>query len=303
MDLQLIRTFLEIISAGSFLEAADRVYVSQSAVSLRVKRLEEELGQKLFNRSKAGIELTPAGKQFERFARSLLKVWEDAKYQIAVPEGYTELLSIGCQYSLWPRLGGRWLQLLEKNELNTAFRAEIGMPDRLMRLMIQGSTDVAIMYTPHMRPGLMAEELLKEDLILVATDPEYSADLDHRYVFMDWGPEFAAAHAIHFPMFDMARTSLSLGPLALNFIIDQKRAGYFPARLVKQYIDDGKLYMVANAPIFPFPAYVIWNTEKNPELMKRSLSLLRKVATVVDSEQEEVLEEDGTDADQARTNL
>ncbi len=51
MDLQLIRTFLEIISAGSFLEAANRVYVSQSAVSLRVKRLEEELGQKLFNRS------------------------------------------------------------------------------------------------------------------------------------------------------------------------------------------------------------------------------------------------------------
>jgi len=303
MDLQLIRTFLEIISAGSFLEAADRVYVTQSAVSLRVKRLEQELGQKLFTRSKAGIELTPAGEQFERFARSLLKVWEDAKYQIAVPEGYTELLSIGCQYSLWPRLGGRWLRLLERHEMHTAFRAEIGMPDRLMRLMIQGSTDVAIMYTPQMRPGLMVEELLKEDLILVSTDPAYSPELDQSYVFMDWGPEFAAAHAIHFPIFDMARTSLSLGPLALNFIIDQKRAGYFPARLVKQHIDNGSLHMVPDAPVFPFPAYAIWNTEKNPELMNRALDHLRKVATVVDDEQYDVLEDAGADTEETRTSL
>jgi DNA-binding transcriptional LysR family regulator len=303
MDLQLIRTFLEIISAGSFLEAADRVFVTQSAVSLRVKRLEEELGQKLFNRSKAGIELTPAGEQFERFARSLLKVWEEAKYQVALPEGYTELLSIGCQYSLWPRLGGRWLRVLEQQEQHTAFRAEVGMPDRLMRLMIQGSTDIAIMYTPQMRPGLMAEELLKEDLILVSTNPDYTADLDQSYVFMDWGPEFAAAHAIHFPVFDMARTILALGPLAMNFIIDQKRAGYFPARLVKQHIDRGVLHIVADAPIFPFPAYAIWNTEKNPDLMGRALDHLRKVATLVDDEQYDVLEEAGADGDENRASL
>lgn len=303
MDLQLIRTFLEIISAGSFLEAADRVYVTQSAVSLRVKRLEEELGQKLFTRSKAGIELTPAGEQFERFARSLLKVWEEAKYQVALPEGYSDLLSIGCQYSLWPRLGGRWLRVLERQEQSTAFRAEVGMPDRLMRLMIQGTVDVAVMYTPQMRPGLKVEELLKEDLILVATDPAYSCDLDESYVFMDWGPEFAMAHASHFPRFDQARTSLALGPLALNFIIDQKRAGYFPTRLVREHINNGALHIVSNAPVFPFPAYVIWNSEKNPQLMQRSLTHLHKVCGQVDNEQEVVLEEEGADVDQIRSTL
>jgi len=303
MDLQLIRTFLEIISAGSFLEAADRVFVTQSAVSLRVKRLEEELGQKLFTRSKAGIELTPAGEQFERFARSLLKVWEEAKYQIALPEGYSDLLSIGCQYSLWPRLGGRWLRVLERHEKTTAFRAEVGMPDRLMRLIIQGTVDVAVMYTPQMRPGLKVEELLKEDLILVATDPAYNCDLDESYVFMDWGPEFAMAHASHFPRFDLARTSLALGPLALNFIIDQNRAGYFPTRLVREHINAGALHIVADAPVFPFPAYVIWNGEKNQPLMERCLRSLHKVCEQVDNEQEVVMEEDGADLDQVRTNL
>ena len=54
------------------------------------------------------------------------------------------------------------------------------MPERLMRLMIQGTVDVSIMYTPQMRPGLRVEELLKEDLILVAAEPDFTCDLDER---------------------------------------------------------------------------------------------------------------------------
>lgn len=303
MDIPLIRTFLEIVAAGSFLEAADRVHVTQSAVSLRVKRLEEELGQSLFKRSKSGIELTPAGQQFERFARSMLKVWEDAKYHVAIPKGYREILSIGCQYSLWPKLGGRWLRRLESSLPDVAFRAEVGMPDRLMRMMIQGTTDAAVLYTPQVRPGLQVEEIVKEDLVLVSPDPNYPASLDSRYVFMDWGSEFVAAHAIHFSEFDMARTSLAIGPLAINFIVDQNRAGYFPARLVKQQIDSGALHVIGDAPVFPYPAFVIWNKEKNPALMQQAIDLLRLTAATVDVEQEEILESADLNVDSVRTGL
>ncbi len=291
MDLQLVRTFLEIISAGSFVEAATRVNVTQSAVSLRVKRLEDELGQTLFTRSKSGIELTPAGEKFERFARSLLKVWEEAKYQIAVPADYSTILSIGCQHSLWPKLGGRWLRLLERQLPDTAFKAEVGMPERLLRMMVQGTTDIAIMYTPQARPGLRVEEIVKEELILVAADPYYPARLDDRYVFVDWGDEFAAMHAIHFIDFDLPRTSLAIGPLAINFIVDQGRAGYFPARLVKPQIDAGLLHAVAGAPVFPFPAYVIWNSERDRQLIDTALAALRTVAGIVDDEQGGILDD------------
>jgi DNA-binding transcriptional LysR family regulator len=291
VDTQLIRTFLEIITAGSFIETAARVNVTQSAVSLRVKRLEEELGQTLFTRSKSGIELTPAGEKFERFARSLLKVWEEAKYQVAVPDEYTDILSIGCQHSLWPKLGGRWLRLLEKQLPGIAFKAEVGMPERLMRMMVQGTTDIAVMYTPQARPGLRVEELIKEELILVSPDADYPAQLDSRYVFMDWGPEFAAMHAIHFIDFDLPRTSLAIGSLGINFIVDQDRAGYFPARLVKQQLDAGLLHVVRGAPVFPFPAYVIWNSERDQQLIGSALTALRTVAGIVDVEQDGILED------------
>ena len=65
MDTTLIKTFIEVAATGSFVAASDRLYVTQSAVSLRIQRLEDSLGHLLFTRSKAGAILTPAGQEFE----------------------------------------------------------------------------------------------------------------------------------------------------------------------------------------------------------------------------------------------
>ena len=75
MDITLIKTFMEVAATGSFVSASDRLFVTQSAVSLRIQRLEDSLGHLLFTRSKAGAILTPAGQEFERYALSLLTLW------------------------------------------------------------------------------------------------------------------------------------------------------------------------------------------------------------------------------------
>ena len=67
MDIELARTFLEIVSTGSFIKAADRLHVAQTTVSARVRLLEQQLGRPLFVRNKAGASLTPAGEQFLRY--------------------------------------------------------------------------------------------------------------------------------------------------------------------------------------------------------------------------------------------
>ena len=127
MDITLIKTFLEVIAAGNFVNASERLYVSQSAVSLRIKSLEEQLGRPLFLRSKSGITLTPAGEQFVRYAQTFLQVWEEAKQQVAVPQGYKDVLVIAGEYGLWNRLLIRWLPLMAEHMPDVAFRAE-GFP-------------------------------------------------------------------------------------------------------------------------------------------------------------------------------
>ena len=95
MQVELARTFLEVVTTGSFVEAAGRLHVTQSTVSTRIRALEQDLGRLLFIRNKAGAVLTPAGVQFQRHAVAIIRIWEEARQDAAVPSGHTALLRIG----------------------------------------------------------------------------------------------------------------------------------------------------------------------------------------------------------------
>ncbi len=293
MDVQLARTFLEIIAAGSFANAAKRVHVTQSAISLRVQRLEGLLGRELFVRVKSGVQLTPAGEQFERYARTMIKAWEDAQYQVAVPEGYTDNLIIGSQYSLWPAFGFRWLRLLERHFPTVTLRAELGLPRSLIDLMGDGLLDIGLMYTPQLRPGFEVELLFEDTLILVSALPEGRAHPDEHYAFIDWGPEFAAVHALRYPDFRTTHVTLSLGALSAQYIVDRKKSAFLPARVAERFINEGVLHVVRESPVFPFPAYAVWTTDKTPAIIEGALELLRGVAQKTDDAQQLVLEVSG----------
>ena len=64
MDIELARTFLEIVSTGSFVRASERLNVGQTTVSARIRLLEQQLGRPLFVRNKGGATLTPRVNDF-----------------------------------------------------------------------------------------------------------------------------------------------------------------------------------------------------------------------------------------------
>lgn len=289
MDIALLRTFLEVAASGSFVNAADRLFVTQSAVSLRIQRLEGSLGRPLFTRSKAGAELTPAGRQFERYALSLIKIWEEARQQVAIPDGFNESISIGAQYSLWPRLGFRWIDRLrtERPELN--IRAELGMPDRLTRFLIEGVVQVGLLYTPQIRPGLAVEKLIEEELVLVAAWENPTLDIAGRYAFIDWGPEFIQAHALHLPHLVNPGLTLSLGALGAEYIRRRSLAAYLPSRYVKRYLDAGELHLIPDAPTFPYPVWAVWREDLEPDLRQAASTALQAVIDDVQKDQASVI--------------
>lgn len=276
MDISLVKTFLEVISAGSFAGAAERLHVTQSAVSIRIQKLEESLSQQLFERSKSGAILTPHGHQFEPHARLFIQVWEEARYNVAVPDGYDAMLSIGCQYSLWPELGLIWLETMEQELTSTSFNVHMGMADRLTRLMTSGIVDIALVYTPELRPGLKAKHIMNDRLVHVSSTPDHKEGLDEDYVYIDWGPEFAIEHGRWYPDFRISRTSLKVGAAAVQYLIRNKKSAYLPYRVADDYIAIGKLHLVPEAPQMFYPAYVVWNTGKEAELISKALSSLKR---------------------------
>ncbi len=278
MDVVLARTFLEVIAAGSFAAAAHRLNVTQSAVSIRVQRLEDELGQRLFTRSKSGVNLTIHGQHFEPQARTLIQVWEEARYSIAIPDAYRTSLSIGCESSLWPELSINWLENMEATLEDVAFNVHIAPPDRLTRMMTNGLLDVAVIYTPELRPGLKATYLMADSLVQVTGNPDHRGGLDDSYVFMDWGQEFVAAHSRWYPDFKLSRTSLQLGAEVVPYIIRNKRSAYLPYRVADDHIAAGALFFVPGAPEMSFPAYAVWTTGRKQALIAQALDMLAQAA-------------------------
>ncbi|WP_179380219.1 LysR family transcriptional regulator [Jannaschia marina] len=292
MDIALLRTFLAVSDTGSFVAASARLFVTQSAVSLRVQRLEDQLGQVLFTRSKAGVALTPAGRAFERYAISLVKLWEEARQQVAVPEGFHQSLTIGAQYSLWPRLGFRWMDALQQARPDLALRAELGMPDRLTRFLIEGVIQVALTYLPQARPGLTVVPVMEDELILASSFPsDDMAAVRDAYVFMDWGPEFTQAHATDLPDLPIAGVTLSLGALGIDYIVNRRAAAYLPARAAKPLLDAGRLHLVPGAPVFPYPVWSVFRDDLPDDLATTARQTLAEVAQRAEDAQEEVMDE------------
>jgi len=290
MDITLIKTFIEVANSGSFVAASDKLFVTQSAVSLRIQRLEDSLGHALFKRSKSGALLTSEGEQFVPYALSLLKIWEEARQQIAIPEGYSRSLSLGAQYSLWHRLGFRWIDALQTALPDLSVRAEMGMTDRLTRFLVEGVIQAALLYTPQLRPGLLVESVLAEELVLVSSFQTALEDIGPEYVFVDWGPEFTHMHATALPHLTNAGRAMALGALAGDYIVNRRAAAYLPARTAQRYIDTGRLHLVADAPRFSYPAWVVWREDLDPELLSVARRTLIDVAQAAENEQDNLIE-------------
>ncbi|WP_434310785.1 LysR family transcriptional regulator [Hominifimenecus sp. rT4P-3] len=80
MDLFQLKCFVRIVDCKSFTEASYEEAISQSSLSKYISKLEDELKVKLFDRSKRQVELTPAGREFEQYARTMLNEYEQMKH-------------------------------------------------------------------------------------------------------------------------------------------------------------------------------------------------------------------------------
>lgn len=277
MDTTLVKTFIEVIACNSFAGAAERLFVSQSAVSLRIKSLEDQLGRKVFVRSKTGITLTAAGKQFERYSQSFLQIWEEAKQQVAVPDGYKDVLVVAGEYGLWNRLLIHWLPMMAEYMPNIAFRAEVARSQHITRQMIEGKVDIAVMYTPQIRPGIIVDTLFEDSVVMVSTNSD-TDDIDAGYVYMDWGEEFSAFHATQFPNYHHPRMTFKIGPIILNYLLNNGGSAFIPKRLAEPYLDTGKLFLINNMPVFDFPIHVSWRDQVKPQLIHDAITCLKITA-------------------------
>jgi len=278
MDISLAKTFLEVVATGSFVGAADRLHLTQTAVSARIRLLEDQVGRRLFVRNRAGARLTPAGERFQHHATTLVQVWERARQQVALPAGRANLVGVGGEFSLWSPMLVDWLLWMRQAHPDVAVRAAVDTPSRLLERVQDGSLDVAVLYSPPQRPELVLELLAEEKLVLVTT-AEDGAVRAEDYIYVDWGEPFTTSHATAFPELANAGVSISLGPLALSYMLAVGGSGYFRSAVVQPYIESQQVRLVARAPEFSYSIYAVYSTRSAAGVIEPVRAGLRLCAT------------------------
>ncbi|MCL2010386.1 MAG: LysR family transcriptional regulator [Synergistaceae bacterium] len=149
INLDLYRFFCEAAKTGNVTKAAERLYVSQSAVSQSIMHLEDKLGCKLFNRSKRGIQLTPEGEVLFSYVNNAVSLIENAQEKISSMKSLRDgAIKIGasdtaCSLFLLPFL----------NNFNMAYPdIRISIINRttreLIKLLKDGTVDISFVNLP-----------------------------------------------------------------------------------------------------------------------------------------------------------
>ncbi len=249
MDLELLRTFLEIYRTRHFRRAANNLHISQSTVSARLRQLEETIGVTLFTRERNNIQTTPAGQRLVPHAEHLLTQWSRTRQELAADRAQDTLLITGATGSLWDTVLQSWLQRVYREERQIALRVESHSQETVLRSLEDGLLDLAFTYDTPLLPHLQSIKVAKLSLRMFSTEPDRTVQqiMHTGYILVDWGTSFAKHHAREFASHPLPRCYFSNGRNALDLILSCGGAAYLPEPLVAEQIEHGRLFAVTDA--------------------------------------------------------
>jgi len=260
MDVGLLKAFIEVNRSRHFGRAAKNLFISQSAVSARIKQLEEELGTRLFTRDRNNIELTTAGKKFLVYSENILNTWNRAKQEIAIPESVDLLLSIAALPSIWDIFLEDWLGWVHTNNTSIALQADVMSADSVIRNLLDGILDLGFVFDPPKTPQLSIKELIPVPLIMVSTNPAITAAqaVQENYIFVDWGTSFGMMHANQYPDLSPPKLRASVGRIALGFLNNFGGTAYLPEAMVSVQLGKS-LFKIEDAPVIQKDVYAVYS--------------------------------------------
>ncbi|MCB1773059.1 MAG: LysR family transcriptional regulator [Gammaproteobacteria bacterium] len=264
MDIDLLKTFVEVYHTRHFARAADNLFITPSAVSARIRQLESQLGTELFVRERSNIQLTRAGERFLGHARGMLKTWELACYEVAVDADPRPGLTLLVVPGLWDGIRLDWLRELQDQQPDMSLRVETLNSSQIATRLQQNSADLGLMLEPVAGPELQLQQLGELELVMVSARPGQSVSeaLADRYVLVDWNTSFHAQHANAFPAAPTPRTWVSTGRLAYDLLLSTGGAAYLPVPMVADAQQERRLHAVASAPRISLRIYAasaIWS--------------------------------------------
>ncbi len=186
MDPRQLRAFLHIVETGSFSAAADRLHLTQPALSRQIRLLEEDLGERLLRRTGRGAEPTDAGLLLAERARGILDDMTATRQALAARRGQLSgRVCFGLPPSVGVRLTGPVVAGFHQRHPLVGLTIVEELSGVVQDGLLSGAVDLGLLYAGTVSPALTSEPLLEESLALIGAPGRMPAVADGPA----WGPD------------------------------------------------------------------------------------------------------------------
>jgi DNA-binding transcriptional LysR family regulator len=234
MDIRFLATFLEVSKTRHFGKAAENLYLTQSAVSARIRLLEEYFNTSLFVRNRNSIQLTAAGEKLIPFAESLSSTLSHARK--ALNEADVSYLVCGATPNACELFLNDSLIQMSEHFSGLSVRAEMLNTEQLSRQLHERVIDIAFTTEPLKSESVENVAIDTTSLGLYSTTPT-PTDIDQalmNYVHLEWNTKISETFYQQFPQARKAAFKTSSLSIACNFILSKGGCMLLTDRLARR---------------------------------------------------------------------
>ncbi|MBQ4846426.1 LysR family transcriptional regulator [Pseudoalteromonas sp. MMG005] len=246
MDTELLRTFVEVVNTRHFGRAAEGLYITQSAVSFRIRQLEQSLGATLFIRQRNNIQLTASGERLLPHAQMILTGMQRVKAEVTLSNHMVAQLSIAGTANIWDAVLQSNMGKLVIALPDVSLTAEVKGLQECTRLLLDRALDVAVLFDPPKVDGLVVKSIGHLSILPVSTFECSDAVMffDTQYVYVDWGVTFSTWHAKQFQGQMPYYFKTSTGRIALDLMMNRGGGAFISQNLISDMLKSGEVYHI-----------------------------------------------------------
>jgi LysR family hydrogen peroxide-inducible transcriptional activator len=168
ITLRQLRYFLALSETGNFTRAAETIHVTQPALSMQIRALEDVVGARLVERTTSGVMLTPQGRTMELHARRVMSAMTELEAGLRQP-GRGGRLMLGMIPTVAPYLLPEALPILRARDIGRDLHLREAQTDKLLEELTSGRLDAIVVATPPDAPGLAAVTLFEDRFLLAGS--------------------------------------------------------------------------------------------------------------------------------------
>ncbi|GFD67858.1 LysR family transcriptional regulator [Alteromonas sp. KUL156] len=254
MDIRFLTTFIEVAKTRHFGKAAENLYLTQSAVSARIKLLEEYFHTTLFIRQRNSIQLTQSGDKLLPYAKQLCETLNEAKQELQIQS--SEYVVCGATQLASELVLPQVLSHLHHAFPDWSVKAEVLTLDTLSRQMHERVTDLSFSTEPLKSEEVNSTVLFEHELALYRIGEGAEAIDAADFVAIDWGSKARDWLLTAYPQLRDAKLRTNSLSLALNNLQSEGGVAVLPTNVKSQLPENIKVTKIEALENVPLRVYV-----------------------------------------------